>query len=115
MKTIKTQFFLLNSNKNEYQKSICEHKVKNVGQNVGDKKLSVEQTQGIHQNSENWLLSSKIFLEEITLRLFKPFSVFMVMFQRCLRRLRKLLQTKKFITNSPLCVIVCCIATVYHQ
>ena len=45
MKTIKTQFFLLNSNKNEYQKSICEHKVKNVGENVGDKKLSVEQTQ----------------------------------------------------------------------
>ena len=47
----------MNNNKNEYQKSRCKHKVENVDENVVDKKLAVEPTQGIHQNSKKSALS----------------------------------------------------------
>ena len=51
--------------------------------------------QGIHQNSEKWLLSKRIFLVEITFRLFYPFYVLMIMVLTLLRQLRRSLQMKK--------------------
>ena len=44
--------------------------------------------QGI-QNSKKWVLSVRMFLVEMTLRLFKPFSVLMTMVKTLLRQLRR--------------------------
>ena len=55
--------------------------------------------QGIHQNSEKWLLPVRILLVKMTLRLFLPLSVVMTMMPTPLRQLRRSLQIKKIITN----------------
>ena len=55
--------------------------------------------QGIHQNSEKWLLSVRILLVKMILSLFWPLSVVMAMVPTLLRQLRRSLRIKYFIAN----------------
>ena len=57
--------------------------------------------QGIHQFSKKWMLPVAIFLVKITFRLLSQFFFVMTMVPTLLRQLRRSLQIKMIITNTP--------------